>query len=339
MSDGRLSREDGKLAALARTTSGEQRRGRHARAPEVTFGTVRRLDSGPRPDRHPSVRWPDDRRPHPQRVENASTPVSEALRRRFHGSPGEPSESVDDDDFAREIAGSEAGSEWVPGRGVAVVEDDASGRGPREGAPMCPRRDGVEANSRLTGSTAAVLLVLLAIEGFTLLAIRPLLNVHVFVGMLLIPPVLLKVGSTSWRFAKYYLGDPAYREKGPPMPLLRLLGPFVVVLTAIVLASGIALLVVSPAWRTKLLLLHKASFVLWFIAMAVHVLGHLLDTAKLAPRDWYWRTRRQIAGASLRQWLVVSAVVIGVVIGAATLPAAGSWLSGVHHTVSGAGHR
>lgn len=177
-----------------------------------------------------------------------------------------------------------------------------------------------------------MLLVLLAIEGFTLLEIHPLLDVHVFVGMLLIPPVLLKIGSTTWRFAKFYAGDPEYRRKGPPVALLRMLGPIVVVLTLVVLVSGVALLLASPDWRDRLLLLHKASFILWFAVMTVHVLGHILDTAKLAPRDWYARTRRQVAGASARQWLLASAVVVGLVAGVITLPHLGTWVA------LGAGH-
>src|SRR6516162_11181634 len=83
---------------------------------------------------------------------------------------------------------------------------------------------GVEANARLTGSTAAVLLVLLAAEGVTVLSVHSLLTPHVFIGMLLVPPVLLKVGSTGWRFVRYYRGSGAYRRKGPPPLLLRLLG-------------------------------------------------------------------------------------------------------------------
>ena len=56
---------------------------------------------------------------------------------------------------------------------------------------------GVEANARLTASVAVVLLVLLALEGVTLLQLGSLLRVHVFVGMLLVPPVLLKSASTG----------------------------------------------------------------------------------------------------------------------------------------------
>ena len=51
---------------------------------------------------------------------------------------------------------------------------------------------------------------------------------HMFIGLVLIPPVLLKLGSTGYRFVRYYAGAPAYREKGPPRPLLRLLAPVLV---------------------------------------------------------------------------------------------------------------
>ena len=84
---------------------------------------------------------------------------------------------------------------------------------------------GVESNARLTGATAVVLLILFAVEGATLIGVRAHLDLHVFVGMLVIPPVLLKIGSTTWRFARYYSGSPPYRRKGPPPVLLRMLGP------------------------------------------------------------------------------------------------------------------
>jgi hypothetical protein len=173
----------------------------------------------------------------------------------------------------------------------------------------------VESNARLTGTTAAVLLVLLAIEGVTVLRVRALLSWHVFFGMVLVPPVLLKMGSTSWRFVRYYAGAPAYRRKGPPPALLRLLGPVVVILTVVLFASGIALIVGPHTWRHTLLFAHKASFILWFAAMTIHVLGHLLDTARLAPRDWARRTRRDVAGATARQWALAISLVAGVLLG------------------------
>jgi hypothetical protein len=187
--------------------------------------------------------------------------------------------------------------------------------------------DGVEANARLTGMTAAVLLALLAVEGFTILSIGKLLTLHVVIGMVLVPPVLLKIGSTTWRFARYYLGAPEYRRKGPPPVLLRLLGPFLVVLTLAVLSSGIALLLGPSSARSELSTIHKATFILWIAAMVVHVLGHVVDTARLAPKDFYWRTRRQVRGASRRQWALVGALCLGLLLAVAVAPKVGPWRS------------
>lgn len=186
---------------------------------------------------------------------------------------------------------------------------------------------GVEANARLTGGLAVVLLVLLAAEGLTILRVRALLTPHVFIGMLLIPPVLLKIGSTTYRFARYYFGAPAYRRKGPPVVLLRLLGPVVVLTTVAVIGTGVALLVGPSSERSNLLFLHKATFVLWFLAMVVHVLGHVLDTAKLAPKDWIRRSRRQVPGAGLRQWAIAGSVVLGIPLGLLLLDRVGPWLN------------
>jgi hypothetical protein len=169
-----------------------------------------------------------------------------------------------------------------------------------------------------------VLLLLLAVEGVTVLRVRALLSLHVFVGMVLVPPVLLKIGSTTWRFARYYWGSPAYRRKGPPPVLLRVLGPFVVVLTLVLLVSGIALIVGPHSERHSLLFIHKASFILWFGVMTIHVLGHLIDTARIAPLDWARRTRRDVAGATARQWGLAVSLVVGAVLGLVMLgPAAG----------------
>jgi hypothetical protein len=185
---------------------------------------------------------------------------------------------------------------------------------------------GVEANARLTAVNAVVLLILLAAEGFTLLGIHQMLTPHVFIGMVLVPPVLVKVGSTTWRFARYYAGAPAYRRKGPPPVILRLLGPGVVVLTVVLLASGIALLFVSRSSGSLLLTVHKASFVLWFGAMTIHVLGHLAEVARVAPRDWLRRTRREVSGAGTRQWLIAASLVAGAVLGVLLISRVGPWM-------------
>ena len=78
------------------------------------------------------------------------------------------------------------------------------------------RLGGTEGNEILTSATAAVLTVLLLAEGITILRMGGLVSVHMFIGLVLIPPVLLKLGSTGYRFVRYYTGARAYREKGPP---------------------------------------------------------------------------------------------------------------------------
>lgn len=209
-------------------------------------------------------------------------------------------------------------------RPVPMVGSPARGSLRRPQRP--PRADqGVESNARLTAMTAAVILVLLAIEGLTIVRIRSLLSLHVLVGMILIPPVALKIGSTGYRFVRYYLGSPAYRRKGPPPPLLRLLGPVLIVTMVALLASGVALLFVGPALRGDFLLLHQASFVLWFGAMTVHVLAHIVETARLAPRDWARRTAADVKGARLRQWVVGSSVALGIPLGLLVLSRASTW--------------
>jgi hypothetical protein len=186
--------------------------------------------------------------------------------------------------------------------------------------------DGVEGNARLTSSVAVILFLLLFVEGVTILQIGGLISTHVFIGALLLPPLLLKIGSTTWRFARYYTGNPAYLSKGPPAPLLRLFGPLVVVLSLVVMASGIALVVVAPhSWRSQLLQIHKVSFILWFIVMAVHVLGHLPETLKLAPLDWVRSTRRQVKGASTRQWIQAVGLALGLVMAVWITPYAAGW--------------
>jgi hypothetical protein len=192
----------------------------------------------------------------------------------------------------------------------------------RLGAKLAVRTGGSEGNRRLTGATAAILLVLLAAEGVTLLAIRPLVSAHVFIGMLLVPLVGLKLGTTGYRFLRYYTGHRVYRADGPPHPLLRLLGPLVIVSTAALFASGVALVVLGPEGGA-ILGLHKASFVVWLATMSAHVLGHIFRVPRLAAADW--RRDEPLAGSSLRRWLLAGSLVAGLILAVGTVHLAGPW--------------
>ena len=192
-----------------------------------------------------------------------------------------------------------------------------------------PRRDGVAGNGRLTGGAAAMLLLLLALEGATIPLIGSLRGPHIFIGMLLIPPVLLKLGSTGYRFLRYYTRNPAYLRKGPPHLLMRLLAPGVVITSLALFATGVLLLIDGPGGGS-LKLLHKASFILWFALMTAHVLGHILEVPALAVPDWRSKGGReaQLAGSGLRLALLGTSLLAGLALALATYQLAGSWLSG-----------
>jgi len=188
-------------------------------------------------------------------------------------------------------------------------------------------RDGVAANARLTGAVAAALLVLLAAEGATIPFIGPLLGPHVFIGMLLIPPVLLKMGATGYRFARYYTHAEPYVRKGPPPTVLRLLAPGVVLTTLALFGTGVALLLAGPPSST-LVFAHKLAFIAWFALMALHVLGHLLEVPRLGFADWRSRGPRseKLAGARVRAAALGGAVLAGGALALLTLPATRAWL-------------
>src|SRR5207248_5251094 len=106
---------------------------------------------------------------------------------------------------------------------------------------------------------------------------RPLLSVHIFVGVLLLGPVALKLASTGYRFVRYYGRSPEYVYGGPPAPLMRVLVAPVLVLSTLTLLGRGVLLLASPH-RGAILGLHKASFVVWFGACGIHVLAYTLRT-------------------------------------------------------------
>ncbi|MHB1538055.1 MAG: hypothetical protein ACYCUM_03445 [Solirubrobacteraceae bacterium] len=136
---------------------------------------------------------------------------------------------------------------------------------------------GTEGNRRLTAQTGAVLIVLFAIIGITILRITQLITIHLFVGMLMIGPVSLKMMSTGYRFSRYYTRNPRYRRAGSPPTLLRMLAPLVIFTTIGVFASGIALMLGGLSSRPTLFPLHRDFFIAWLLVTGVHVLGHVAE--------------------------------------------------------------
>jgi hypothetical protein len=166
-------------------------------------------------------------------------------------------------------------------------------------------------NEQLTAFAGILLIVFLAVEGATLLNLRALLTVHAFVGMFLIPIVALKLGSTGWRMARYYLGKDEYVRRGPPAwPLRVFVAPVVVASTIVLFGTGIYLLATHEVQGTAVGL-HKASFVVWLLATAVHVLARLIRMREAL--------RARYPGLVLRIGVVAVTVAAGAAVAAMTL--------------------
>jgi hypothetical protein len=208
----------------------------------------------------------------------------------------------------------------VPARGSASAGPARAGR---------LTGGGTDGNEQLTTATGALLIVLLAALGVTIVRVGQLTWLHMFLGLLLIGPVTLKLASTGYRFTRYYAHDPAYRRKGPPEVLLRVLAPGVILATVVVFASGVVLLFNGPQDRGSWVLIHKASFILWGVLTAVHVLGHLpgmpgpLRAMTGGPQSTLGH------GGRAGRWIALaSALVAGLVLAIVLIPDFAAW---THH--------
>lgn len=194
---------------------------------------------------------------------------------------------------------------------------------------------GPRGNAQLTAWTGLLLFVLFAAEGVTLISVRGLLTWHVAIGAVLIPLALLKTASTGWRILRYYAGGATYVQAGPPPTLLRLLGPVVIVATLAVLGSGVMLIVEGPgaSYGGIWLGLHKASFVVWLVVMAVHVLTRLFP-AFLTVREGAG-TGRRVPGWQGRAASLVVSVAAGVFLALVLVRADGAWAAARGHDDEG----
>ena len=195
---------------------------------------------------------------------------------------------------------------------------------------------GAIGNERLTALVSLVLLVLIIVELVTSAFLRIWLPVHTVVGVLLAGPLLVKMGSTSWRFLRYYTRAPAYVRRGPPPLVLRVLGPVLLVTTLVMVGSGIGLVVTGPL--QPLLLLHVFSALVWLPLMALHSLAHLRQVPRNIASDWSSRLgSRSRRGRGLRLVANLGALLLGVIAAVLLFPAATSLFAWSQTHVIGVG--
>ncbi len=209
-------------------------------------------------------------------------------------------------------------------------------RGVRRGDGNTLRYGGAEGNERLTAMTGAVLLILLAVECYTILRIGRLLTLHVFLGMLLLGPLTLKAAAVLYRFVRYYTGSTQYRRKGPPALLLRLIGPVIMLSTACVFGSGIMLAVTGPSFGppSGWLVVHRISFIVWAFFIVIHVLAHVPRLPRLLAAETRGqagagrqggRVMEVLGNRGTRLALLIASLLAGLVIALLTVHLAGKW--------------
>lgn len=202
--------------------------------------------------------------------------------------------------------------------------------------PVEQRTGGPAGNAKLTAWAGLLLLAGFLAECFTLLSLQAMLTAHFLIGGILIPLVLLKTGTTGWRIARYYLGNPPYRTAGPPPLLLRILGPLVVLTGLAVLGSGLALIPLGDSSVNSLvtvaghsidpLTLHKLCFVLWLVVTGVHVLARTVPALQLVSGRP--RSHGRVPGRGARAAAIAVTLAISTATGIIVSDLPTSWTGG-----------
>lgn len=183
----------------------------------------------------------------------------------------------------------------------------------------------VVGNERLTTLAGAVLLVLIVVELVTTAIIHALLAAHVFVGVLLAGPLVVKLGSTGYRFLRYYTGSPAFVHKGPPRLVLRVLAPLLLATTLVLIGSGIGLLVAGPAQPGPLLAIHNITALIWLPMIAIHTFAYVWRIPRSLADDWGKSLAEPAPGRGQRLGVNLGALLFGVLAAVFMLPSAAPW--------------
>ena len=209
---------------------------------------------------------------------------------------------------------------------TTLLPDEAVAADPqaRPASRLRTRFGGTEGNEILTSASALVLTLLLLAEGVTILRVEGLRGAHMFIGLVLIPPLLVKLGSVGYRFARYYAGTRAYVEKGPPLLALRLLAPLLVAATIAVFVTGV-ILMIDGRRRGNVFQLHKLSFIAWGVLFGIHFLAYLPRMVRSLQVDWSAARRQSVPGSGARAMLVAASIGGGVALALALLPQIDAW--------------
>ena len=176
-----------------------------------------------------------------------------------------------------------------------------------------------DGNARLTAAVGLLLLVPFLVEvASVLLGVHTFMSLHVFVGLTLIPVVLLKLATAGWRFVRYYTRSSAYVENGPPQLAMRMLAPLFVAATIVLFGSGVAMGFLHGHGLQIARRLHGPASVIWLVLLGLHVLVYLRSAMRAA--------RTPTRGATMGASALALILICGLALGGATVPAQHRWI-------------
>ncbi len=185
-----------------------------------------------------------------------------------------------------------------------------------------------DGNKRLTAAVGVLLLAPVLVEGATvLLGVHTFMSWHVFVGLALIPLVGLKLATTGWRFVRYYTRSRAYVAEGPPQAAMRLLAPLLVVATVVLFGSGVAMGLLHGHALQIARQLHGPASVIWLLLLGLHVLVYLRQALRSTADEVLPVDPTPVRGKTARRYALATAVVCGLVLGSALVPAQHRWVN------------
>lgn len=190
-------------------------------------------------------------------------------------------------------------------------------------------------NERMTAYAGGILLVLLLVEVISAVNLHALLSVHVLIGVVLAGPLVVKIGSTGFRFLHYYSGSPAFVRKGPPHMGLRILSPILLVTTLVVIGSGIGLIMTKPGQNGLFFRTHAISVLVWVPMIAIHLIAHIGKVPNLVAGDWRKKTTEQSSGRRIRLWTNLGGLILGMIAAVLMLPVAAPWITWSKTNVGG----
>lgn len=110
---------------------------------------------------------------------------------------------------------------------------------------------------------------------------------HFYAGLASIPFLVAKYGSTSFRFAGYYLRLPRFKRAGPPALVPRVMSPLLALDFFVLYFSGLYMLfhyyytvTNIPPYEFKPVQMHLWAAILAVPLIAIHLGWHLLETAR-----------------------------------------------------------